>query len=169
MCQNSIFLELSYANPLIPLNPKSLKNYKSSNHSWDIIDVQYLSLAIKYRKKKKIISLLFCDDVSTIQPLDFYSFFATCCSKWDKEFTLDMVCQSNPNPSSIRDPWRVVGSKWQNTPFAEKFQQNASCLKLFRNMPLFWNSILSKSSFSVELEFLENIQVKETRIPQFFF
>ena len=25
MCQNNIFSELSYANPLVPLNPKSLK------------------------------------------------------------------------------------------------------------------------------------------------
>ena len=35
-------------------------------------------------------------------------------------------------------------------------------------MPLFWNLILSKSSFSVEHEFLKNFQV-ELELHNFFF
>jgi len=31
----------------------------------------------------------------------------------------------------------VPGRKWQNTHFAETFQQNAPCLKLFRDMSMF--------------------------------
>ena len=34
--------------------------------------------------------------------------------------------------------------------------QNALCLKLFRNMLLFWNSIFRKSSFKCKIRFLDN-------------
>ena len=48
-----------------------------------------------------------------------------------------------------------VGPKLGYTPLGQKFQQNAPFLKLFRDMPLCWSSTLRKSSFSVELEFME--------------
>ena len=48
-----------------------------------------------------------------------------------------------------------VGPKLGYTSFGQKFQQNAPFLELFRDMPLFSNSIFRKSSFSVELEFME--------------
>ena len=60
---------------------------------------------------------------------------------------------------------KKIRTKWGYIPFGEKFQQNAPFLKLFSDMLLFWNLILSKSSFSVELkimklEFFENFQVE---------
>ena len=33
--------------------------------------------------------------------------------------------------------YQQLGPKWKYTPFVEKFQQNAPCLKLFKEMPLF--------------------------------
>ena len=49
--------------------------------------------------------------------------------------------------------------KWQNTPFTQKFQQNfqqnAHVLKLFRKIPLFWNSIFRKSIFNEKLDFVK--------------
>ena len=63
---------------------------------------------------------------------------------------------------------RISGPKSGYTPFAQKFQQNASFLKLSSDMPLLWNSICFKSSFSKELEFLENFQV-ELEFHKFFF
>ena len=49
-----------------------------------------------------------------------------------------------------------VRPKWGFIPFSQTFQQNAPCLKLFRNMPLFWNSIFRKSSFKCKTQFLDN-------------
>ena len=49
--------------------------------------------------------------------------------------------------------WVELGDQKKGyTPFGEKFQQNTPFLKLFKNMPLFWNSMLNsifrKSSYS---------------------
>ena len=51
---------------------------------------------------------------------------------------------------------RYFGPKWGLIPFSQTFQQNASCLKLFRDMPLFWNSIFRKSSSKCKTRFLDN-------------
>ena len=39
-------------------------------------------------------------------------------------------------------------AKMAKYPFIQTFQENAPCLKLFRDMLLFWNSIFRKSSYS---------------------
>ena len=52
-----------------------------------------------------------------------------------------------------------IRPKWQNTPFLQTFQQNAPCLKLFRDMPLFWNSIF-------ETRFLDNRVIAKWNIKK---
>ena len=76
------------------------------------------------------------------------------------------ICDSLTNNYSSKTSQKMqYGTKRGYTHFGEKFQQNVPFLKLYSSMPLFWNSILSKSSFSVELkfmelEFFENFQVE---------
>ena len=65
-----------------------------------------------------------------------------------------------------------VGKNGQ-IPLFGKISSNVLFLKLFRHMPLFWNSILIKSSFSEELEFhelkfLEKFQV-ELKFHNFYY
>ena len=45
--------------------------------------------------------------------------------------------------------------KWANALFVQKNQRFAHFPKLIKKMPLFWNSIFSKSSFNLKLDFLK--------------
>ena len=45
------------------------------------------------------------------------------------------------------------GPKWANALFTQNLQHSATFPKLIREMPLFCNSIFSKSSFNVKLNF----------------
>ena len=48
--------------------------------------------------------------------------------------------------------YHSIKPKWANALFAQKFQVFAPFPKLIREMPLFCNSIFSKSSFNVKLD-----------------
>ena len=95
----------------------------------------------------------------------------TSCTKWNPQlimtFMLDILPSVN-NPakkkkieSSLHNMWKLIEDlltrvswpKWGFTPFLQIFQQNAPCLKLIRDMPLFLNSICRKSSFNIKLYF----------------
>jgi len=53
--------------------------------------------------------------------------------RMDSPFTAQVT--SFPLPIKFQMP--QMGTKWGYTPFSEKFQQNATFFKLFRDMPLF--------------------------------
>ena len=55
------------------------------------------------------------------------------------------------------------------THFSQTFQQNAPCLKLIREMPLFWNSIFYKSSFKCKTRFLEHRVIANVDLEIFLF
>ena len=50
-------------------------------------------------------------------------------------------------PIFQNEPIHLLGRKWANAPFKKTIQQFASLPKLIREMPFFWNSIFSKSSY----------------------
>ena len=49
----------------------------------------------------------------------------------------------------------IYGRKWANAPFKKQIQHFAPFPKLIKEMPLFWNSIFSKSSYKNKKKILE--------------
>ena len=70
----------------------------------------------------------------------------------DKPITFSILISYGASIYVILDHvlYRTVklGPKLGFTHFSKTFQQNVSCLKLFRNVPLLWNSIFGQLSYN---------------------
>ena len=56
------------------------------------------------------------------------------------------------NPNNVID--KIGGRKWANAPFKKTIQHFVPFSKLIREMPIFWNSIFSKSSYKKKEKYI---------------